>query len=424
MSTPKDIADDYYIKRLNNAEIFEKHKLKRTKPIISQERVYEHLPIYKHKALRCFHCDVEMESKYVSKTADLIADVSCVVGDLSNKGLQTKELVRVEAVHKKRGYRWSKPGTNYMVNGGHRVSMPICSLCGHKLEDNCVCDSCVKLKSIRALKASALVLNELTSFESIDLDELSFNALLKLLNQFSDFIDDSIKYDYRSAFKFMNFDQKVNLMFLGFATPIADSVLPAIKMVTLSEYTVDFDNIEFRIQNIDELTESLTKLKLLAMNQVRDDLRVINVLEVWETFTLKEATGVLEHYCDIHDIHCTPGENTVAAIKRSLKRYGLAQTARYIYHAVWNARKYSSENNFNRFRAFTFIYGSLNFWIEDPRARTYNAPAFTRKEDTLSEPEDVAIFSRFFLEQNDINYFTDPVSIASLNKVRGGGSTQ
>ncbi len=205
-------------------------------------------------------------------------------------------------------------------------------------------------------------------------------------------------------------------MFLGFATPIADSVLPAIKMVSMNEYVVDYDKIQFIVQSTDELTESLTKLKLLALNQVHDELRVINVLEAWETFTLKEAVGVLEHYCYVHDIQCTPGDNTISAIKLSLKRYGLAQTARYIYHAVWNARKYSSENNFNRFRAFTFIYGSLNFWIEDPRARTYNAPPFTRKEDTLSEPEDVAIFSRFFLEQNDISYFTDPVSIMSLLK--------
>ena len=53
MSTTKDIADDYYIKRLNNAEIFEKHKLSRKKSHISQERVFEYLPIYKHKALRC-----------------------------------------------------------------------------------------------------------------------------------------------------------------------------------------------------------------------------------------------------------------------------------------------------------------------------------------------------------------------------------
>lgn len=414
MSTSNDIADDYYIKRLSNAEIFEKHKLKRTKNHISQERVFEHLPVYKHKALRCSHCDVEMESKYVSKTADLVVDESSAVGDLSNKDIQTIELVRVEEVHRRRAYRWSKPGTNYMVDGGHRVSMPICTLCGHQLEDTCKCDSCVELRITRTSKASALVLNELTSYESVDLDVLSFNAILKLFNQLSEFIDDSIRYDYLSAFKFLNFEQKVNLMLLGFATPISDSVLPAVKMVSMNEYTVDFDNIEFIIQNTDELTESLTKLKLLALNQVSDDLRVINVLEAWETFTLKEAIGVLEHYCDIHDIHCTPGENTVTAIKRSLNRYGLAQTARYIYSAVWNARRYSSENNFNKFKAFNFIYGNLNFWIEDPRARTYNAPPFSRREDTLSEPEDVAIFSRFFLEQNGINYFTDPVSIASL----------
>ena len=414
MSSIKDIADDYYIKRLNNAEIFEKHKLNRTKSHISQERVYEHLSVYKHKALRCPYCNMEMESMYVGKNTGLVTDVMSVSGVLNNKDIQKKELVRVEEVHRRRGYRWSKPRINYIVDGGHRVSIPSCSLCDHQLGDKCKCDSCVELRNKRASKASSLVLNELASFEVVDLDELPFNALLKLLVQLSGFIDDSIRYDYLSALKFLNFEQKINLMFLGYATPIADSVLPAVKMVSMNEYSVDFDSIEFIVQSADELTESLTKLKFLALNQVRDDLRVINVLEAWETFTLKEAVGVLEHYCEVHNIHCTPGENTISAIKLSLKRYGLAQTSRYIYHSVWNARRYSSENGFNKFRAFTFIYGNLNFWIDDPRARTYKAPPFSRRENTLSEPDEVAIFSRFFLEQNEINYFTDPVSMASL----------
>lgn len=357
-----------------------------------------------------------MESRYVSKSAGLIVDELSVNDNFSSKDLQKKELVRVEIVHRRINHLWSKSRTSYIVDGGHRVSIPIFSLCDHQLGDKCKCNSCVELRSIRALKVSLLALNELTSFEPVDIDELSFNAMLKLLNQLSGFIDESIRYDHLSAFKFLNFEQKVNLMLLGFATPIANSVLPAIKMVSMNEYTVDFDSIEFIMQGADDLTESVTKLKCLALNQVRDELRVISVLEAWEIFTLKEAVGVLEYYCNVHDIHCTPGENTISAIKLSLKRYGLAQTARYIYHSVWNARKYSSKNNFNRFRAFTFIYGSLNFWIEDPRARTYNAPPFSRRENTLSEPEDVAIFSRFFLEQNDINYFTDPVSIASLLK--------
>ncbi len=227
-------------------------------------------------------------------------------------------------------------------------------------------------------------------------------------------MDDSIRYDYLTALKHLNFEEKADLMYMGFVTLVADSVLPAINMVSVNEYSVNYERIKFEVQNVDELTKSLTKLKLVALNQIRDELRVINVLEVWETFTLKEAISVLEHYCDVHDIHCTPGENTVSAIKRSLNRYGLAQTAKYIYQAVWRARKYATENNLNKFRAFNLIYGSLNFWIEDPRARTYNAPPFSRSENILSEPEEVSVFSRYFLEQNDINYFTDPVSIALL----------
>jgi len=135
---------------------------------------------------------------------------------------------------------------------------------------------------------------------------------------------------------------------------------------------------------------------------------------MWESLAQKEATSVLEHYCGVHDVHCTPGEQIIAAVKRSLNRYGLAQTARYICNAVRRAANYASENGHNRYRAFTFIYGNLNFWIDDPRARTYNAPPFNRTEYLLSEPKSVTTFSRFFLERNGISYFSHPISMRSL----------
>lgn len=411
MRISKAIADDYYINHLSNAEIFEKYELNRQKPNFSQERVFEHLPVYTHQELRCSHCGSKMESKYVSKGADLISDEQ--IREPDNNDIQSRALVRVD-VEKDRKPLWNNVGTAYEVDGGHRVSIPNCKSCSHQLGEKCECSKCVELINSRASEAAKLIQNELTSFEPIVIDELSFNGMFLLLKQLSEFIDEAVNSDPLSAFECLNFEQKATLMLLSVAPLSVDSVLPAIKMVSRNKYYVEWDNIEFIIQKVDNLIQPLTKLKLAAKNQVRNDLGVINVLEKWESLAQKEAIGVLEHYCNVHDIYCTPGEHTIAAITRSLSRYGLAQTARYIYSAVWNARKYSSDNGLNRYRAFTFIYRNLNFWIEDPRARTYTAPPFSRSENVLSEPKDVSIFSRFFLERNSISYFTDPISMDSI----------
>jgi hypothetical protein len=413
MIDTKAIADDYYINRLSNAKIIDKHGLDRQKSHISQERVFERLPVYKHKELRCCHCSAAMESKYVSKSADLVTDK--LSSRFGNRDLQSRTLVRVEAGQYK-GSRWNRRGTAYAVDGGHRVSIPSCILCGHQLGDKCECDSCVELKNNRAPEAAEATLSELESLEPIDIDGLTCNGMLLLFKQLTEFIDDAdaVRSGPLSTFGYLTFEQKATLMLLRVAALSADSVLRAIKMVSVSEYYVDWDKIEFTIQSAGSSIQLLARLKLVALNQVRNDLGAIKLLEAWESLAQKEAIGVLEHYCGVHDIYCTPGEHTIAALKRSLNRYGLAQTARYIYYAVRNARNYSSENGFDRHRAFTFIYGNLNFWIEDSRARTYNAPPFSRRENVLAEPEDVSIFSRFFLEQNGISYFTDPISMTSI----------
>jgi len=409
-STTKAIADDYYINRMNNAEIFEKHGLERRKPNIAQERVFEHLSAYLHSDFECEYCGGAMESSYLGKNAEL-AKEELLASD--TKELKNIELVRVEGGSTKPSW-WNRPGAAYVVDAGYRVSVPTCVSCGHELKSQCSCDSCVSLRDQNSIRAATIVCAELASLEKIISEELSCSHMLSLFKQLSEFIDDASCTDSLAAFESLNFESKAMLMLLNVAEVSVESVLPAIRMVFKTEYSVDWESIVFKVRNADDLVHTLSDLKLSALNLANSQAGALDVLEMWESLAKEEALSVLEHYCGVHDVHCTPGEQTIAAVKRSLSRYGLAQTARYICNAVRRAATYAAENGHNRYRAFSFIYGNLNFWIDDPRARNYNAPPFNRTEYLLCEPKSVTAFSRFFLERNGISYFSDPISMCSL----------
>lgn len=263
MSDTKAIADDYYINRLSNAKIFEKHGLDRQKAHISQERVFERLPVYRHKELQCCHCSSEMVSKYVSKTTiPLIDELS---NELCNKDLQISSLVRVETGQKIES-RWSRHKVAYAVNGGHRVSLPICTLCGHQIGDKCECFSCIEIKNNRASEAAEVILSELESLEPIHLDRLTYRRLLSLFKQLPEFINNVISPDFLPPLGYLNFEQKATLMALNLAALTADSVLPAIKMVSINEYYVDWNKIQFTIKSADNSIHFLTKLKCIALH--------------------------------------------------------------------------------------------------------------------------------------------------------------
>jgi hypothetical protein len=411
MSTTKAIADDYYINRLSNAKIFENHGLERLKSVISQERIFERLPAYVFKEYQCCHCGGEMVSTYVSKSATLASEPLST--EVVSKAVQSNTLVRLEAKPNRRSW-WQKDGTAYRVDGGHRVSAPGCALCGHQLAGKCECSQCVDLKNKRASEAAQLLYKELVRHEPDAIGELTCNGMLPLFKELSSLVADAARTDPSTAFGALDFKKKATLMLMGVGTPTAGSLLSAIQMVSINEYSVAWHKIRYRVQSTETLVQSVDKLKLAALNLVRSDLGAINVLGAWEVFALEEAVSVLEHYCDVHDINCFGGEHMITSIKRSLNLYGLAQTARYINNAVWNSRKYSSEQGVDRNTAYKFIYGNLNFWIDDSRARTYNAPPFRRAENVLCEPEDVSTFATLFLEQNGISYFTDPISMDSI----------
>ena len=409
MCTTKEIADDYYLNGLNNAAIFEKYKLERKKANITKERVFHHLPVYKHKNLRCMYCDSAMISTYVSKSAKFASDN--LSDEEGGKVPKTEALIRVEPKQKMISL-WYREGTAYSVDGGHRISAPICEACSHELTDNCKCSHCLNIKELKASEAADVLMEEFR-LKLVGIEELSPSRLLGALESLSTLMDKPTRQ--ASSINGLNLEQKESLITLGVTSPIPESILSAVKMVSKNEYYVKWSLIKFKFKSFDILIETITKLKFAALSQIRNDLGVMEILELWENLAHQEAVGVLEYYCDVHDIYYQHEDKIHSAIRRSLKRYGLAQTARYIYNAVWNARKYSSEQSYNKYRAFTFIYGNLNFWVEDERAQAYNAQPFVRTDKLLSEPASASVFSRFFLEPHGINYFSDTVSIDSLS---------
>ncbi len=419
-ATTKSIADDYYINGLTNAKIFEKHGLERRKSNIVQERVFEHMPPYLHPTLRCEYCGEKMESFYLGKNVKLADEDLLIRG---SKELQNIDLVRVEDSQVKRSWR-DRAGSAYLVETNYRVSSPVCTGCGHQLKSTCGCDSCDSAKNENSIRAAAIAYAELAALEKIDIDDLSCSQMLPIFQQLSDLIDKAVYTNSQATFEDLNFEPKVTLILLNVAEVSWESVLPAIRMISKTKYTIEWEKIIFKIRDSNELVDVISNLKLRALDSINSQTGSLDTLEVWESLAQEEALNVLEHYCRAHDIHCSPSDQTIAAIKRSLNRYGLAQTARYVCKAVRRAASYASENNYNRYRAFTLIYGNLNFWIDDPRARNYNAPPFNRTENLLSEPISVSVFSRFFLERNEISYFSDPISMRSLVKQASLGNIE
>ena len=71
MKNWRELATDYYVERLTNELIFEKHLLKRKRAKISQERIYEHLPPYQFSGINCERCGGTLSSTFVGKNGSL-----------------------------------------------------------------------------------------------------------------------------------------------------------------------------------------------------------------------------------------------------------------------------------------------------------------------------------------------------------------
>ena len=205
-----------------------------------------------------------------------------------------------------------------------------------------------------------------------------------------------------------------SLISVGILRLLDNSISDSIDLVSVNEYLHDFDRLSFEPGSINIIHSATTQLKAQGRALANSQKSSWEIVDIWEGLAINETLSVLEFYCQKHGVCYCPGELTLAAIQRSLNRFGLAQTSRYVCNSVRRAKTVASETGASPRKAFNFIYGNLNFWLDDERARTYNAPPFLRMDGVLSEPILVTIFAHVFLEANGINYFRDPISISSM----------
>ena len=171
------------------------------------------------------------------------------------------------------------------------------------------------------------------------------------------------------------------------------------------------DRVRFEPKSPTAVSDCVRDLKDRARGMYLKAATKTELVELWQSLALDESLNLLKHYCGVHGLYYRPGEKTTNAIKKSLRTYGLALTARYIYSSVWFSKKQANEAGYSDLRAFNQVYGNLSFWVDDPRARTYTAHPFTRKDGVFSEPPIVSVFSEFFLEPHGINYLSSAVAI-------------
>lgn len=414
MKNWRAVATDYYVERLTNELIFEKYSLIRKRANITQERIYEHLPSYEFTDVDCERCGGILSSTFVGKNASLSQKKfkELIAGTNQLKKIEHSEIPSSNRLKDNSGRG------ALLVEDSYRVSYPICKQCGHTLKALCNCNGCIKQKEGNAQKASIHVYESYNKQEKINLESLQCLDLMILIDCFSE--SESLlqsRFRQNEIQNNLSVDQHLSFFLLGATTLEKDSVIDSIIMETVNSYRVDIKLLRFTLISHDSIQRVLLKLKALTKTCLLDEIKQSSVIELWHQFALREAQDVLMHYCKVHEIAYRPGDKTNQAIRRSLSKFGLAQTARYIYNSVWYSRKQANESGYNNYRAFNQIYGNLNFWIDDPRARTYTAYPFVRKDGVLNESQEVAIFNRSFLEPHGVDYFIDPISTERFNDI-------
>jgi len=348
-----------------------------------------------------------MIARFVSKSAEL----SHAEGTLPIPDSDITELIEVKKLTNQLCYGFQSYGNAYMTKEGYRISTPECPSCGHQQSVDCDCSECHQMRVVNSIRAAEVLYTKLESREKLTITDLTcFDTLLFLGNLTSDSNSITSNLTRQRSLDTNNLNRDMALFLLD-ALQIDRAHLPAgVKMTSINTYVSMPDRIHFKPKHKTAVSSCIRELKNRARDMYTDEVSKIDLIEVWQNLALDESFNILEHYCEVHGLYYRPGEKTTNAIKKSLRKYGLALTARYIYNAVWYSKKQANESGYGNLRAFNQIYGNLVFWIDDPRARTYTAYPFTRKDGVFSEPPSVSVFSEFFLEPNGIDYLNTAIA--------------
>ena len=404
----KKVLQAYYIHGLSNREIFEKFGLTSSKKSFSHERIYELFLPYVHEELKCEFCDSNLLSDYASKNTTTVAKIAIFFHSPT-------ELKEVAVSHDT--LEQQRPEPNYRTQDGFKIGFPYCKACTHKPVDGCRCPSCIKVRSESKIKAIKLVI-EGSQFSRVPcFDQLNCRDSLNLL----------------IALESLNIARSDNLARLDAElTGLPDSILDTLKyhalirvsqrslrnavsMINSSEYVVNPERLEYQINFSGSARSIIRDIQRESLFKIKDPRHSWELLDIWEGLAIEESLAVLKHYCSKQELQCESSEKLISSIQRSLNRYGLAQTCRYICNSVRRSAVFIREQGIHQLEERNSIYRNLNFWVDDDRARTYQAPPFIRMEGVLSEPMPVMIFSHTFLEPYSIDYFTHPICLDSLS---------
>lgn len=375
--------------------------------------IYKAFPSYTHADIKCEYCDdMPMESVFLNKTTS----------KATPNFIQRMADEPIEPVAKRyaryaiTGQRRLGSGIKAMVtNEGYCVSLPVCPKCGHSPHKACSCSHCKDLTEQNKQRVVKHLIDVFNNSDVVNMPELAsldcesiFLALYVLTYGLSE-ENEAISLSNLSP------EDRDTVLAKGIFRLNHSAIDEAVEMISVCEFDYDEKRIPYQLNhNHLQPSEALKELKRIARTCALTPDSFTDILEVWAKLALEEALSVMRHYCEVYGLPYRPGEKTVSAVQKSLNRYGLAQTACYIYHAVKRAQNKGKEERKTGRESFNKIYGFLCFWLDDPRARDYNAPPFNRGTTVLPEPRTAIVFSHTFLEWYGVNYFSTPINMQAL----------
>jgi len=404
------ILQDYYLKKKTVKTIVEEHD------IDVPNRIFEKFPLYKHEDLVCECCGSELVSKFASRDNSIAPLVL-------QRDIFEKEPVKVESralstyQYNRHYLHLQNHNKSYLTKEEYVINFPFCQSCGHEPSLRCQCEKCTDFKD----RNYRLVVSEISeaifpSIEPIRLDDYStkdvFIALYVLTYQVKEFDTGFVPKEIGPISK----ESLIKSALLTEDTS-EDGISSCIQMVSNTEFTFSPEKVSYVLNLAFEgnTQELLAELKNKALRIASSTDGQIELIEIWSELALEEALTVLKHYCSVFSLPYRPGETIISTVKRCLNRYGLAQTARYIYNSTKNAHTYALENEISGVRAFNSINGGINFWMDDERCRSWHAPPFSRGNEVLLEPSYTIVFTHSFLQNHGVDYFTLPINLKSFS---------
>lgn len=405
-----NLLNDYYIERKTVKSIVSEHDLE------VPNRIFERFPVYQHKDMICECCGNKLVSNFASRdssTAPLVV----------HNDLYEKEPIEVDnralSTHLYRGrfLHLENSSMAYLTDEQYAIGFPYCQSCGHEPSLKCQCDNCIDIKE----RNSALIQSRVSqAFDSrkepLLPDDYSTKDIFIALYLLTYQIEDLDKGFVPKAIGPVSKDHLLKSALLTEDTS-EEAISSCIQMVSNFEFIFSPEKIPYTLNvNFEgDKLELLAALKKRALKTATTMDGQIELVEIWSELALQEALNVLKHYCTVFSLPYRPGETIVSTVKRCLNKYGLAQSARYIYNSTKNAHTYALEKGISGPQAFNSINGSINFWMDNEKCRNWHAPPFSRGREVLEEPQHTIVFTHSFLENYGVDFFTLPINLKSFS---------